>query len=43
MLSAKRPRRTFAMDAGAGVKTNPEFPIPPSMKAWVLGNYGAGG
>ena len=31
------------MDAGAGVKTNPEFPIPPSMKAWVLGNYGAGG
>ena len=28
------------MDAGAGVKTNPEFPIPPSMKAWVLGNPG---
>ena len=25
------------MDTGAGVKTNPDFPIPQSMKAWVLG------
>jgi L-iditol 2-dehydrogenase len=28
------------MDTGAGVKTNPDFPIPESMKAWVLGNPG---
>jgi L-iditol 2-dehydrogenase len=28
------------MDTGAGVKTNPDFPIPQSMKAWVLGNPG---
>jgi L-iditol 2-dehydrogenase len=23
---------------GASVKTNPEFPVPESMRAWVLGN-----
>jgi L-iditol 2-dehydrogenase len=28
------------MDIGAGVKTDPEFPIPASMKAWVLGDPG---
>jgi L-iditol 2-dehydrogenase len=28
------------MDAGASVKTSPDFPIPESMKAWVLGNAG---
>src|ERR1700733_9694245 len=28
------------MDAAAGVKTSPDFPIPDKMKAWVLGNPG---
>ena len=28
------------MYAPAGVKTNSEFPIPDSMKAWVLGGPG---
>jgi L-iditol 2-dehydrogenase len=28
------------MDAGGAVKTNPDFPIPETMKAWVLGNAG---
>src|SRR5271157_2782936 len=28
------------MYAGPGVKTNPDFPIPDKMKAWVLGNPG---
>jgi L-iditol 2-dehydrogenase len=28
------------MDAPAGVKTSPDFPIPDKMKAWVLGDPG---
>ena len=28
------------MDAAAGVKTSKEFPIPDTMKAWVLGDPG---
>jgi L-iditol 2-dehydrogenase len=28
------------MDTATGVKTDPGFPIPSSMKAWVLGNPG---
>jgi L-iditol 2-dehydrogenase len=28
------------MDAGAGVKTSKDFPIPATMKAWVLGGPG---
>jgi L-iditol 2-dehydrogenase len=30
----------LAMDAGTGVKDSAEFPIPETMKAWVLGNPG---
>ncbi|MGC2593852.1 MAG: alcohol dehydrogenase catalytic domain-containing protein, partial [Xanthobacteraceae bacterium] len=26
------------MYQGPGVKTSPDFPIPETMKAWVLGN-----
>ena len=28
------------MDARSGVKTSPDFPIPETMKAWVLGDPG---
>ena len=28
------------MYAAPGVKTSPDFPIPETMKAWVLGNAG---
>jgi len=28
------------MEPAAGVKTSPDFPIPATMKAWVLGNPG---
>jgi len=28
------------MYAAPGVKTSPDFPIPDTMKAWVLGNPG---
>ena len=28
------------MYAPAGVKTNKDFPVPDSMKAWVLGDPG---
>jgi L-iditol 2-dehydrogenase len=28
------------MDNRAGVKTNPDFPIPATMKAWILGGPG---
>ena len=28
------------MDARSGVKSSPDFPIPETMKAWVLGNPG---
>ena len=27
------------MYGGPGVKTNKDFPIPETMKAWVLGNH----
>ena len=28
------------MYAGPGVKTSPDFPVPDTMKAWVLGDPG---
>ena len=28
------------MYSGPGVKTSPDYPIPDTMKAWVLGNPG---
>src|ERR1700721_860779 len=33
-------QREIAMYSGPGVKTDPNFPIPDTMKAWVLGNPG---
>jgi hypothetical protein len=33
-------RRVFAMDIAAAVKTSPDFPVPETMKAWVLGGAG---
>src|SRR5438128_7621047 len=34
------PRRTMSMYAPPGVKTSPDWPIPDTMKAWVLGDPG---
>src|SRR5438128_950061 len=34
------PRRTMSMYAPPGVKTSPDWPIPDTMKAWVLAGPG---
>ena len=37
---ANCPLRGDAMYAPVGVKTSTDYPIPDTMKAWVLGNPG---